>query len=345
MLKTRHHLRSAPIAIAAMLALGSTSASAQSTPATPTASAPSEPIVLQLPVAPTTTAPATASPSTTVATPPATQPLGVVLDLPPAPAADETEPEAAASAPRTRAAGSLAEPEPASERLAPPAAARDPAPAAALISAEADARATEVSLPAEAAAASAPPAAGIPEPAAIEPVPDAEPDWIALIALALVGLIPLTLAFLAFAWFRRRSRRAGKLEMAAAERQAEPGATAPIENEPVPVAAGRGSEPERAREARGLLDSYRSHPATGAAVVLPPELPETFEERDALLKQMIAAKPDRANPFRSTRARARRARLILQSLGRKFENVRPRIDLSEYTANWPALARRPVRHA
>jgi len=190
--------------------------------------------------------------------------------------------------------------------------------------------------------------ASAPEMAAVEAGPDADPDWIALIALALVGLIPLTLAFLAFAWFRRRSRRAGELEMATAERQAEPVAMMPIENEPGPVvglAALREPEPEPAREVRNPLDSYRGQPANGAAVVLPPELPETFEERDALLKQMIAAKPDRANPFRSTKARARRARLILQSLGRKFENARPRIDLSEYTANWPALARRPVRYA
>lgn len=36
------------------------------------------------------------------------------------------------------------------------------------------------------------------------------------------------------------------------------------------------------------------------------------EERDALLRRMIAAEPDEANPFRSRKARLRRARLILQ---------------------------------
>jgi len=55
------------------------------------------------------------------------------------------------------------------------------------------------------------------------------------------------------------------------------------------------------------------------------------------LRDMIAAKPDRANPFRSRGARAKRARLILQSLGRDFEKRKPRIDLSEYANVWPAL--------
>src|SRR5690606_7766461 len=44
--------------------------------------------------------------------------------------------------------------------------------------------------------------------------------------------------------------------------------------------------------ARGAL------PSNGAAVSLPARVPEDFEERDALLKRMAAARPDRANPFR-----------------------------------------------
>ena len=66
-------------------------------------------------------------------------------------------------------------------------------------------------------------------------------------------------------------------------------------------------------------------------------MPETFEERDALLKELVAAEPDRANPFVSARARARRAKLIMQSLGRSFQSRKPRIDLSEYSHRWPAL--------
>jgi len=78
----------------------------------------------------------------------------------------------------------------------------------------------------------------------------------------------------------------------------------------------------------------------GASVALPRQQPATFEERDALLRRMVAAKPDRANPFRSPRARAHRARLIMQSLGRTFENGTSRIDLSQYPLNWPELANR-----
>ena len=76
---------------------------------------------------------------------------------------------------------------------------------------------------------------------------------------------------------------------------------------------------------------------------LPRTMPATFAERDALIKKMIAAKPDRANPFNSYAQRAKRAKLILQSLGTDFSDRDPWIDLSQYTANWPELAGR--KHA
>lgn len=75
----------------------------------------------------------------------------------------------------------------------------------------------------------------------------------------------------------------------------------------------------------------------GDPIALPAALPQTFEERDALLKELVAAEPDRANPFTSVRARARRAKLIIQSLGQDFQGRKPRIDLSEYSNRWPAL--------
>lgn len=83
----------------------------------------------------------------------------------------------------------------------------------------------------------------------------------------------------------------------------------------------------------------RSHPGR-AAVDLPRVLPTQFEERDALLLRMLEAPPDKANPFRSRRARLKRARLILQSIGRRFERADPWIDLSDYPHVWPELARR-----
>jgi hypothetical protein len=79
---------------------------------------------------------------------------------------------------------------------------------------------------------------------------------------------------------------------------------------------------------------------SGAAVALPREMPKSYEERDALIQRMADAAPDRANPFRSRRARLKRARLILASLGRDFKNADPWIDLSQYPSNWPELARR-----
>ena len=73
-------------------------------------------------------------------------------------------------------------------------------------------------------------------------------------------------------------------------------------------------------------------------VDLPATAPEDYEERSALLERMVAARPDKANPFTDRRARLHRARLILQSLGRTFERE-PQIDLSQYPNNWPELQR------
>ena len=77
---------------------------------------------------------------------------------------------------------------------------------------------------------------------------------------------------------------------------------------------------------------------SGAAVALPPVLPGTVEERRALLERLAAARPDRANPFRTPKARRHRARLIMQCIGRRFESGKSRIDFSQYPLNWPELA-------
>ena len=79
-------------------------------------------------------------------------------------------------------------------------------------------------------------------------------------------------------------------------------------------------------------------PSDGASVDLPPRAPEAYEERSALLEKMVAAAPDKANPFTDRKQRLHRARLILQSLGTTFDRE-PRIDLSQYPNNWPELAR------
>ena len=126
---------------------------------------------------------------------------------------------------------------------------------------------------------------------------------------------------------------------------AEPGAgvsETPVAT-PAPVfttsapAASAFTAPVLGVAAAAPLASRSRITAHGDPVALPEEMPETFEERDALLKELVAAQPDKANPFTSTRARARRAKLIMQSLGRDFTSRKPRIDLSEYTNRWPAL--------
>lgn len=94
-----------------------------------------------------------------------------------------------------------------------------------------------------------------------------------------------------------------------------------------------------ATPAPALRGSEKDMANAGAAIALPKTAPENAAEREALVQRMVAAQPDRANPFRSRKARARRARLILQSLDRTFTNG-SRIDLSQYPVNWPELSRK-----
>lgn len=106
---------------------------------------------------------------------------------------------------------------------------------------------------------------------------------------------------------------------------------APVFNAPAPTASAFATPVV----ARGMQRS--ANRVAGDPIPLPTRMPESFEERDALLRELVAAEPDRANPFTSPRARARRAKLIIQSLGRDFTSRKPRFDLSEYTNRWPAL--------
>ena len=110
---------------------------------------------------------------------------------------------------------------------------------------------------------------------------------------------------------------------------AEPSYTTPTV---APMATSAAYLRREASPVRGAL------PSEGAAVDLPATAPEDYEERSALLERMVAARPDKANPFTDRRARLHRARLILQSLGRDFSQSEPWIDLSQYPNNWPELA-------
>jgi hypothetical protein len=173
---------------------------------------------------------------------------------------------------------------------------------------------------------------GVSEPVAapVEPETNNTQLWVAVLA----GLGAIALAIWGFIAIGRRrpvDRKAAMLiERPVVTTLSEPLAQ-PLAAEPVPTPSVSPLHP---------VASAPSMAHTGASVPLPSKMPETFEERDALVKRMVAARPDRANPFTSPIQRHKRAKLILQSLGRDFGDAEPWIDLSQYPQNWPELARR-----
>ena len=315
-------VRCAPLAIAASVALPAIPAAAQDATA-------AQPVIV-LPEPAPATAPATA-PAPTIVLPETTPPV-VAEQAAPAEAAPVTARE-----PATR---------PAVARNAPrQTATRRPA-AASIVDRTAPAVAEPVApLPATVSEPVEPIAAA---PLAAEPAA-ATNDATGEIALAaLLGALGLgVVGGVAYAAARRRRRRAFEAEHhePLGEVIAEPA----IVPEPVaarsvePMAAPRFTAPAPAAAAFATpvvaTATTKRTPlrANGDPIALPAEMPETFEERDALLKELVAAEPDRANPFTGVRARARRAKLIMQSLNRDFTTRKPRIDLSEYTNRWPAL--------
>lgn len=169
--------------------------------------------------------------------------------------------------------------------------------------------------------------------AALEPVPaPVEDASSAALLLALLGVGGVGLA----AFFLMRRRR--KEPVPTIERPHVANAT--VASPPVldrdPVVTTHDAAPS-ATVIAPAIPTRAAALSNGAAVELPREAPNTFAERDSLLKRMIAARPDRANPFRSPKARAKRARLILQSLNMNFHDRKPWIDLSQYTNIWPEL--------
>lgn len=323
---TRTHLaRCAPIAIAASAAL----------PAIPALAQDAAPVIVLPPVE---TAPA--------ATAPAPAPTIVI----PAPAPVVAAPAPTAEAPVAQTAAPQAE--------AAPAPARTTRAAPSRTSAQVTAPVAAVAAPAQPVAAPVvdAPTPPVDTPANIEMAP-AEPVAApadggtneALIAglLGAVGIVAV--GGVALAASRRRRRRTAEMDDVAYDALEEAIVERPIVHEPVAVrtpepafttpvvpatsfAAAAPVMPPKAAPAMA-----RTTASNGDPVPLPAEVPKTFEERDALLKELVAAEPDRANPFTGVRARARRAKLIMQSLGQDFSTRKPRIDLSEYTNRWPAL--------
>jgi len=311
MKKTRHLIASAPIAIAAMAALHTTAAGAQEAP-TIVLDIPEEaPAASTAPVVPSTAPVATTSPV----------PAPITVQLPePEPVAEPpvvNEAEPVATTQTTRAATREA-PAP-----APVAATQQAEPTTAPFANSQSEAAGEQPLAAATAPESAPPAAEL------TPVQDPVSDGSGaalLFALLAVGGVGLA----AFLLFRSRRRKRDE-EVPVIE---QPVVAEPLSRDSETVGATYNSEPAPAMRAEPIT------PVTSnkdVAVELPSEAPRNPVERDRLLKRMIDAKPDRANPFASHKARAKRARLILQSLGTRFTDRKPGIDLSQYTNVWPEL--------
>ena len=304
MMKRNHTRHCASAAIAAALALSST------------------PLLAQLAPAPTTVAPDPVPAFPTTSTPPPVQPTIVVPDIAPAPTMTAPEPTATTTTTATTTQTERAAPR---ARAAAPA---DPAPVAA----------EEELVP-----AAAPPVAEVTaEPVApvavAEPVADAAPadDSGALqVGLAVLAAIAaLVLAIWGFVAIGRRKPVDRKAAAIIERPVVTPPAPEPLAAEPAAIAPQSAPVPIRTAAPAPSM----TH--TGAAVALPSKMPATFEERSALIDRMVAAKPDRANPFKSPIQRRHRAKLILQSLGADFSDREPWIDLSQYPANWPELARR-----
>lgn len=239
----------------------------------------------------------------------------------------ETEPSAAAAAVPDPAPRDTARTERPAPRAAAPVAAPDPEP----LAAEED---LAPIAPEPVVETAAPVAVSEPVAAPTSPETDNTQFWIAVLA----GLAAIALAIWGFIAIGRRKpvdRKAALMIERPIVKPREPVAQ-PIIAEPVPTVAPSVSQLRTAAPAPSMAH-------TGASVPLPRTMPATFEERDALIKRMIEAKPDRANPFTAPLQRRRRAKLILQSLGRDFGDREPWIDLSQYPQNWPELAAR--KHA
>ena len=341
----------ATTAICAVLALGSTPAWAQD------ASAPvSEPpaITLPTPVQAPVQQPTIVLPAESPAAPASTAAARPVPETAPmAATSDEAAP--VRSTPRPAAAKSAAAPV---ERTATTKAAAPVMPSV-----------TRVAAPAPSVADATPPVAAPPlaQPAVTAPPPAAEvspataESYTGLRSAALIaGLLAALGAGAAGVLALRARRREDEYDY---DETHEP------TYDPMPAAVIAANEPElplpayvtayaiaenRREETAPQAVAPTPHPVTldpaptAAQRIGSEELvPDTRDERDALLDQMVAAEPDAENPFTSRKGRMRRARLILQA--REYEQKEAEaqpFDWRTYqpsTSN-PAPANSPAGH-
>lgn len=286
----------ATVAIAATLALGSTTGFAQE--AAPVVSVP------PAAPAPAITAPPPVSAAPTVAIPPVTvqptapQPEAAAAEPAPAPARAEPAPRQAAAAP---AAGAPAAATPADTAPAVPAA----VPPESALQTPLDTAELDTAEPA---------------PVIQAPAPAAEADTGGLTGeevgfLALLAAIGLGgIAFLVMG-MRRRRRTASEVEVH--DYTPEPAVTGlqqPVVMTETPVRANPvydvADHPAQPAMASPTMTAPRSAPTEAFAMG---SGPFPTDDRQHLIDRMVAAEPDEANPFTSRKARRRRARLLLQA--------------------------------
>jgi len=321
MQRFEHNPLCAATAIAAVLALSSAPLAAQSAET----AAPAPPPVVSAEPAPATPPPVPGPVQVIPAEP------AVLPPIQPSPLPSAGVSPAAAATPL--AAEPATAPSPKSSPALPRSTAR---PKAAPVAVSVDPAPTANLLP---AAAASPP---VSEPrAAPAPTPEQARDVTSLLMVVFLGLLAAAIALAGILAFRRCRPVSAKPAAAVTPVVPEAPRTA-VRRDLVAVAVE--APPVAAPTILRRLTAPAALPSDGAAVDLPAAMPATYEERDALLKRMIEARPDKANPFTDRRARLHRARLIMQSLGRTFDRA-PLIDLSQYPNNWPELARPRYRAA
>ena len=301
----------ATTAIYAVLALGTTPAWAQDVSAPmsgpPTVSVPAPAHAAQ----PTITLPVEAP---APAVPAATATVEDVAATPPvAAAADESAP--ARSTPRRAAVRAAAAPTTSAKTAIPTVPIAAPAPRAV------DATPPVAAPPLAQPAVTAPPApaAGNPAVASDTPTGLSPAAWIA-------GLVAALGAGAAGYFALRSRRREDEYEPAYEDAYDTEPAHIYVEPDPAPVMTF--NEPELPLPAYAIAEDLAVEPASQVIEPASPPtvaqrigteelLPDTRDERDALLDRMVSAEPDAENPFTSRKGRMRRAKLILQA--REYE--------------------------
>ena len=280
------------MAIAAVLALGTTPAAAQE--AAPSLALPQAGASTTSAPPPVVTPPPVSSAPTIAQPGPATPTLSLPVDVPAAANANNDRLEgrqAASTAPVRRDATRSQNPQ------ATPA-----VPAVATAASAAPAPASAPVAPSAAAAPASSPEA--PVAAAVPPVPTSDTSRFGLAAAAAGLLAALGLGLAGFAAARSRRRKSAAMTDAAPD--VTPIVTAPPV-QPVRFPEGLRQTAERRAPAVPVVGQ------TAERFVIPAGPVPTGAARQDLVERMAAAAPDGENPFTSLKSRRKRARLILQA--------------------------------